>query len=448
MRLLVWAAAALLATAASGQPTDRILTRSEAIGQDAAIYAAQHDVSPTEAARRLRVQEASVPATDRIAAEFADRLAGISIEDSPEYRIVVLLTGADPVPDRTLHVAGTDVPVVFRTGARATHAQAIAAMRRHLIDLRSELPGARGAGYDQRTGEVVLLVPTEDAAHFGLPAIKARAEQVGGVPVRVVVNDLRESNMSVDGGGLIDGPGPDGRRYRCTTAFVVTDGTRDGVATAAHCPDEVVYRDSGGVGVPLPFLEQDGVGYRDVQINLSPYREQPLFYSDRKGGSLRQLTSWRNLASTRAGDFVCHWGESSGYSCAEVELTDYAPPGALCGGPCEPTWVTVPGPSCVAGDSGGPVFSGTTAFGIAKGINRSASGGCNFYYYMSTDFLPAPWQLSVAAKAGAGNPGPKSPASLHRRIALAPRGANSQLMAVQPLETPSRLRPTRAKSLI
>jgi hypothetical protein len=55
--------------------------------------------------------------------------------------------------------------------------------------------------------------------------------------------------------------------------------------------------------------------------------------------------------------------------------------------------VTVRGPNCIPGDSGGPVFSGNVAFGIAKGINRSASGRCNFYYYMSTDYLPLPWRL-------------------------------------------------------
>jgi hypothetical protein len=82
-----------------------------------------------------------------------------------------------------------------------------------------------------------------------------------------------------------------------------------------------------------------------------------------------------------------------------VELTDYAPPGALCGGPCEPTWVTVHGPNCILGDSGGPVFSGAVAFGIAKGINRTALGQCNFYYYMSTDYLPPPWRLMVAGDA-------------------------------------------------
>jgi hypothetical protein len=371
-----------------------VQTQAQALTEDAVQYAARFAVAPDEALRRLRAQQASVAATDAIRNEFASRLAGIAIAHQPEYRIVVLLTGTEPVADRS--AAG--VPIVFRTGARATREQAIAAMRRHLIDFRSELPGARGAGYDQRTGEVVLLIPTADAERFGFDAIHVRAEQISGVPVRVVVNDLLEQNMSVAGGGYVSGAA-DGRRERCTSGFVVTDGSRSAIATAAHCPDELVYRDRDGGDVPLPFAGQWGLAYQDVQINLSPDAAQPLFYANRGAGSLRRLATWRNRDSTRAGDFVCHYGESSGYSCAEVELTDYAPPGALCGGPCPPTWVTVKGPQCIPGDSGGPVFSGAVAFGIAKGINRSSSGGCNFYYYMSTDYLPPPWRLMTGGSA-------------------------------------------------
>jgi len=130
-----------------------------------------------------------------------------------------------------------------------------------------------------------------------------------------------------------------------------------------------------------------------VQINGSADSPQPLFYANRGAGSQREVETWRGVAGTRAGEFVCHYGESSGYSCATVELTDYAPPGGLCGGPCSPTWVTVKGPACITGDSGGPVFSGNVAFGIAKGINRDEAGRCLFYYYMSTDYLPQPWRL-------------------------------------------------------
>jgi len=393
--MLKWLALILLTVGsiASAEAEPLVQTPAQSIAEDAAQYAAQFGVPQEEAVRRIEAQQASVAVTDTIAKEFSDRLAGISIQHAPDYRIVVLLTGDTPIADRW--TAG--VPITFRTGAKATRAQAIAAMRKHLIDLRTELPAMRGAGYDQRTGEVVLLVTSGDAAHYGAGAIRSRAEQVGGVPVRIVINELLESNMVAAGGERVDGINAQtGHANLCTGGFVVTDGNRTGIATAAHCPDSLTLRDADEGDMPLAFVTQDGLGYRDVQINLSGIALKPLFYADRTKGSLRELTSWRNRDGTRAGDFVCHWGESTHYSCATVQLTDYAPPGALCGGPCSPTWVTVSGPGCVPGDSGGPVFSGTVALGIAKGINRAPSGQCNFYYYMSTDYLPQPWRLMVA----------------------------------------------------
>jgi hypothetical protein len=319
MRRLVAAILLFRAAVASAQP---VQTQAEAISDDSVQYAAAFGVTLDEARRRLEVQQSSVATTDAIAREFESRLAGISIEHSPQYRIVVLLTGSEPVGDRS--AAG--VPILFRTGAAATHAQALEALRRHLIDLRSDLPNARGAGYDQRTGEIVLLVTRADADRFGLEAIRARAEQVGGVPVRVVVNELIESNLSVDGGGRVEGTNSiTGRRNLCTTAFVVTNGETTAITTAAHCPDELTYVDRDGSTVTLPMIGSWGAAYRDVQINGSPDSPEPLFYSNRGAGTLRRLVTWRNVASTRAGDFVCHYGESSGYSCSTVELTDYAP---------------------------------------------------------------------------------------------------------------------------
>jgi hypothetical protein len=388
MRWFLALIALLLAAAAGAQPVE---TREQALAEDAAQYAAQFGVPVDESLRRLKAQQASVPATEAIAAEFADRLAGISIEHKPDYRIVVLLTGSQPVAERS--AAG--VTIVFRTGARATRAQAVAAMRKHLIDFRGALPGARGAGYDQRTGEIVLLVTPADASRIGIDAIRARAEELSGVPVRVVANELNETDMSVEGGGLVEGLNTiTNRRNRCTSGFVVTNGEIDAITTAAHCPDQLTYIDRDGSSSPaLPMIGSWGLGYRDVQINGSADSPDPYFYANRGAGSLRAVETWRSVASTRAGDFVCHYGTSSGYSCATVELTDYAPPGDLCGGPCSPTWVTVKGPSCIPGDSGGPVFSGDVAFGIAKGINRDDQGRCLFYYYMSTDYLPPPWRL-------------------------------------------------------
>ena len=384
---------AFLLLISGAAPAEPVQTQDEALADDAVQYAAQFGTTTEEALRRLKAQQESVAATDAISSEFAERLAGISVQHSPDFRILVLLTGAQPVPARTTN----GIPIIFVTGAKATHAQAIEALRKHLIDLRADLPNSRGAGYDQRTGEIVLLVTPEDASKFGTEAIRTRAEQIGGVPVRVVINELNEANMSIVGGGRVEGVNlQTGRHNLCTTAFVVTNGETNAIATAAHCPDELTYVDRDGSTVTLPMIGSWGAAYRDVQLNGSPDSKEPLFYSNRGAGTLRKLVSWRNVASTRAGDFVCHYGESSGYSCATVELTDYAPPGNLCGGPCWPTWVTVKGPNCVPGDSGGPVFSGEIAFGIAKGVNNS-NGRCLFYYYMSTDYLPHPWRPLVVS---------------------------------------------------
>ncbi len=102
-------------------------------------------------------------------------------------------------------------------------------------------------------------------------------------------------------------------------------------------------------------------------------------------------------AATRAGDYVCHRGETTGYSCSTVQLTDFAPAGDLCGGPCLPTWVAVAGPKCKGGDSGAPVFLGGTAFGMVKGGSYRPDGSCAFYFYMSLDYLPPGWSLLTAS---------------------------------------------------
>lgn len=375
-----------LATVAAAAPP--VQTRAAALGQDAAAYARLEGVGEAEAGRRLNAQQASVAATDALAAEFADRLAGISIEHRPAYRIIVHLAGPDPVTPRMLNFGAESLPVEFIPGAAVTRRFAVAALETHLGDLSRLFPGSRGIGYDPRTAAIVVLLRGGTASSAAI----AEAERLTGVPLRVIDTGALSFDMSLDGGVRLEGVAG-GIRQRCTAGFVVTDGARTAIATAAHCPDELMYRDPDGATLTLPFAGQWGAGYRDVQINLADAATAPLFYADRSQGALRTLDTWRNRASTRVGDVVCHWGESSGYSCAEIAMVDFAPPGELCGGPCTPTWVAVRGPSCRAGDSGGPVFLGTTAFGIAKGSNRSPDGQCLFYFYMSTDYLPPPWTL-------------------------------------------------------
>ena len=96
-------------------------------------------------------------------------------------------------------------------------------------------------GLDPRTGELVVIVPTATAAAKGEEALRARLEAIAGVPVRLRVLDQVDVNLSApEGGSRVEGVNPaDGKRYLCTTAFTVTDGTRYGIATAAHCVDDL-----------------------------------------------------------------------------------------------------------------------------------------------------------------------------------------------------------------
>ncbi|WP_315761793.1 hypothetical protein [Sphingomonas sp. Y38-1Y] len=373
-----------------------------ALDEDAAAVADRLGITPLEAARTLRLQLASIPATDAIAARFADRLAGMSVEHKPGFRIVVRLTGSEPVATEWLELAGERVEAVYVVGAPASHTALVQALTAHQAAIRASLIVPPGLGVDQRTGELVAVVSTRDIAREGAEALRTRLWELTRVPIRLRVVDDPALDFQEDdgiGGGMrMMGSRPgDERRYLCTAGFVVTDGTRDALTTAAHCPDTLSIRDAAGREAELPFAGQWGWGYQDVQLNLSAGVLAPTFFTDKARTARRSVTGAVGRAATRTGDVVCHRGERTGYSCSQVELTDFAPAGDLCGGACLPTWTTVAGPSCKGGDSGSPVFLGTTAYGILKGGSYRSGGGCAFYFYMSTDFLPTGWRLRTIA---------------------------------------------------
>jgi hypothetical protein len=393
-RLLTPLLVAFAATAAIAQPPQPVVqSAAEALAQDAADYARQHDVGVDEAIRRLHAQEETVADTDRLAVRYAKRLAGIAIEHAPDYRIVVLLAGSKPVPDDSVEAGGMTVPIVFRTGAPATRKQILKAIDKEGDSIRAAFPQARGMGADPRTGELVVMMSDGDKDVGDLAGLASQVSAIAGVPARIELIERPEANTAVEGGARVTGnDAVTGRRSVCTVGFVVTDGARSGIVTAAHCPDVLTYTEPDGTTTELPFIGQWGWSFQDVQVNEAATPD-PLFYADAKKTFARVPAAQRARASTRAGDFVCHRGEHTGYSCGEVELTDYAPPGTLCGGPCAPDWVTVRGADCGGGDSGGPVFSGDVAFGIMKGAAWDRNGKCGFYYYMSLDYLPKGWSL-------------------------------------------------------
>lgn len=394
--LSIWAVAFLLMPGglrAQAVPLDE----HAALALDAAEYAATSGQTLAVAARELVLQEASVPLTDALKVEFADRLAGLSVGHAP-FRIDILLTGDTPVADRVVQVAGSPVLVRFRTGAYATHQQLVVALALHQTEIRAILTQPPGMGVDPRIGALVVMVSRADAEAEPGDALRDRIARIAGVPVRIATLDASDADLAdLQGGARLTGIDPaDGRRYACTGGFVVRRGEASAIVTAAHCPDNLAWTDAERREHPLPFLGQWGWGYQDVQVNGSPTPLLPAFWSDTAKTISRTVTGARSRDSTRGGDILCHRGERTGYSCAEVWTPDFAPAGDLCGGGCTPTWVAVRGPTCRSGDSGGPVFLGGMAYGIVKGGSyRGGDDSCALYYYMSVDFLPDGWALAT-----------------------------------------------------
>jgi streptogrisin C len=367
---------------------------------DAQEYAERFDVSTAEALRALQIQEASVPLTDRLAVAWRPRLAGVVIEHRPTWRIVVNLTGDTPVASESVTIAGYPVPIDFRTGARATRDAILAAVEQHGDAIRAAVRHPPGMGVDARQGMLAVLVRPDDLDESSAVATASRLEQIAGVPVHILTWAESDRDLEIEGGGRMVGADPtDGRKYVCTTGFVVVNGSQTGITTAAHCPDEMRFVERDRAAQSLPMIGAWGARYQDVQIHAAPAPLPPLFRAD-DSDYPRPVTSWRNRTSTRVGDFVCHRGERTGYSCSVVEYVDYAPPGALCAGPCPATWVAVRGPKCRGGDSGGPVFVGTIAIGTTKGGSYTGDGTCRLYYYMSTDYLPEGWTVARGAPEG------------------------------------------------
>ncbi|GAA4028410.1 hypothetical protein GCM10022281_04090 [Sphingomonas rosea] len=393
MKLLA-AFLALLAAAIPATAAEPVrLSADDALQQDAASYATAFGLTGDEALLRLRQQRASIAVTERLRVRFADRLASIRIVHRPSWGVVVTLAGTDVPPDTVEQSDGLPIPVGFIGGAGSTRAAALRLLDAERGRLPGLVPGYRGAGVDPASGGLVVM---QRLSVDPRPQAEVERDLTAtlGLPVRVRRLDAVMSDSAAIGGGRVVGPNSEGRLFRCTTGFVVKNASGQlGITTAAHCPDTLNWRGPDGEERLLPMLGSWGAAQNDIQINGGVGLAEPLLFSDTGKTSVRPVTSWATRPMTRVGDWLCLRGESSGYACSEVELTDFAPAGQLCGGLCTNSWVTLRGPRCKSGDSGAPIFLGSVAYGTLKGGAYLPDGGCAFSYYQSVDYLPEGWRV-------------------------------------------------------
>lgn len=350
-----------------------------------------------QALKAVRAQEALGEGVSALRQELGGRVAGISVVYDPEYKVIVRLKGNASPSKRMLVAASGDVPVEFVTGASSSVEEMVANFDRNLPAIRNLFPTLQGIGTDEKTGEIAIVVYATGSAAQAAKGKRDDLFKLLGHPVRIDTVEQAAVDSDVRGGSKITEPAGG----YCTSGFSVKNASgTTAMSTAAHCEGINTYYNSNGTTIALTHT---GIEIKDadqdVELHTSGYVESAEFYADTTA-SARILTGKRLQSSTAAGNQVCHRGETTGYSCGLVGLTNFKPTYAnACGAvTCDSVWIKVDGDAhtaCFQGDSGGPVFASQTAFGLLKGTSASgkAKGQCTWFAYMSTDRLPTGWSL-------------------------------------------------------
>ena len=364
-----------------------VQTADQAIVMDAARSAQNNNIAADEAERRLRIRLEADDRLTQIRTGLAARYAGGYIVHSPQFGVVMRLTGAEAVASQTLSLPSGKFEVRFETGAAATLETLARTISDKLPALKLAVPELQGAGVDERTGEIVLKVHAVGTAATALLARDAELTALVGQPVRIeAVSDPAQLTNIRGGTRLFTSTG------WCTGAFVGVDATSRVLLTAAHCENPLTFEGNDGVtNYSMSYVTEIYDANQDVQYHRSATAMLPEFWADLD--VRRTLTGRRLRTSTYAGDEFCHHGKRTGYSCGLVSTTTFAPSFAgACGGQtCSPVWINLEGPNLRLnkGDSGGPVFVSTVAAGIqSSGSFNATTNVANYVTYMTTDYLP------------------------------------------------------------
>ena len=152
----------------------------------------------------------------------------------------------------------------------------------------------------------------------------------------------------------------------CTAGYSVThsDG-RQGITSAAHCGQEQTFN-----GTDLDFVQALLGGKYDVQWHEAPgFTLRNLVYD---GSGNRYVYGTESVNDQTVGEYVCKYGITTGFDCGDIVAIDFQPTDQTgCSNYCSfsATFIRVHKDGvdlADVGDSGGPWFSGNTAYGIMR----------------------------------------------------------------------------------
>ncbi|MBB5734419.1 hypothetical protein FHT09_000118 [Xanthomonas arboricola] len=362
--------------------------------EETKAYSKSAMISTAEAARRINIQENSEKDLAALTRRYSGRLAGAYWEETPEFRFVIRLKGVEKASAAKLSTSFGEVPVIIRLGASKTAEEVRQIISSNQDALFKSVHGLQGNSYDEKTGQIVLYVSVQESEKASIREEVPALEKVLGNPVRIefLPGSLQQAAY-LRGGNILQGS--NGRQ--CTSGFMVRETATKtlGVLTAGHCPDTMIYYNwvpagqAGQVVAILDFKKELYDGGHDLQWHSFP----SIGYTASSSitGSNVYSTGINAIQSSGAatvGQRLCHRGVNTGFSCGVVSATSFGFPPKSCNDQdCDSSaYMAMVGDelACFGGDSGGPVWSGFTAYGIVKSAAFSGAnpGQCGLLVYM------------------------------------------------------------------
>ena len=340
----------LLTTLLLVNPANADDEEGEPVGLDALAYAQFRDLSVTEAKEHLRLQGSAE--STALALEQNASVTAFWIDTSGSWQFIVGVRDADAWP-----AIQSSLPAELQEHSSMVlqeHSdEELATYAAELQEAATEAGLEASASVDA-TRETVRMTIATAANDAELRTLQASQEALGeAIEVEVVVNPDGIPKPALLYGGI--------DAATCTMGFSVTNGAVRGLTTAAHCPEPAAVW-----GLSLPMMKAWFDASHDIQWHAGIQNYTNLMYDGEGTDPTRRITAQISRYNLVINGTYCKRGKTTGYSCGSLtSKTEPRPPYVPAG--TSNTWLAIDGGSCSPGDSGGPIFIGSSAAGFLSG---------------------------------------------------------------------------------
>jgi hypothetical protein len=333
--------------------------------KDVEAYASSLNIDLDTAAHQLSLQELAGDLDAELSRKEADTYAGLWIQHSPQFRIIVQFTKEGEKTIRPYIENGTLADYVETRIVEYTLKELEAAQVATQLEIRKiDFPTNSGINLVENRVELYVV----ERSRFDVAMQETKMQLAPQVRVVTVSELAAEQNDIYAGLRLVALDLRD-----CTSGFSVIEATGvKGILTAAHCSNAMSYD-----GIDLPFQGSAYGGPCDFQWHTAPgFDVRNLMYD---GTNLRYVLWTKHRDNQAVGQWVCKYGWASGFTCGFISDKNYYP-----GGDMDNTLIRVHQDGVnlsSGGDSGGPWFRTNTAYGLHVGeIGDDA-------YYMAINYI-------------------------------------------------------------